>query len=80
MTMAATRPATKGELLGLFEHLEQELDESGFLHVKEKRPVMVRNLRNLLQRASLTEQEVRTLRGVIASLTTRRRGGRGGQS
>lgn len=80
MTMAATRPATKGELLGLFEHLEQELDESGFLHVREKRPIMVRNLRNLLQRAGLTEQEVRTLRGVIASLTTRRRGGRGGQS
>ena len=76
MTTAATRPATKGELLGLFEHLERELDESGFLHVKEKRPIMVRNLRNLLQRAGLTEQEVRTLRGVISSLTTRRRGGR----
>jgi len=75
MTMEATRPATKAELLGLFEHLERELDESGFLHVKEKRPIMVRNLRNLLQRAGLTEQEVRTLRGVVASLTTRRKGG-----
>ena len=75
MTMPATRPATKAELMGLFEHLEGELDESGFLRVREKRPIMVRNLRNLLQRAGLTEQEVRTLRGVIASLTTRRRGG-----
>ena len=70
LSMTATRPATKAELMGLFEHLEGALDDSGFLHVKEKRPTMVRNLRNLLQRAKLTEQEVRTLRGVIASLVT----------
>ena len=64
------RPATKEELVGLFEHLERELDQSGFLHVKEKQPVMVRNLRNMLQRAGLTEQEVRTFRGVITSLVS----------
>jgi tRNA/rRNA methyltransferase len=69
LAMPGTRPATKDELIGLFEHLERELDAGGFLHVREKRPTMVRNLRNLLQRARLTEQEVRTLRGVIASLT-----------
>jgi tRNA/rRNA methyltransferase len=62
-----TRPATKEEMVGLFEHLEGALDESGFFHVREKRPIMARNLRNLLQRAQPTEQEVRTLRGVIAS-------------
>jgi tRNA/rRNA methyltransferase len=67
-----TRPADKADLLGLFEHLEDELDKSGFYHVREKRPVMVRNIRNMLQRAGLTEQEVRTLRGVITSLVTRR--------
>lgn len=68
-----TRPADKGELEHLFKHLEDELDASGFLHVAEKRPVMVRNLRNMLQRAGLTEQEVRTFRGIITSLTTKRR-------
>jgi tRNA/rRNA methyltransferase len=62
-----TRPATKDEMLGLFEHLEGALDQSGFFHVREKRPIMARNLRNLLQRAQPTEQEVRTLRGVIKS-------------
>ena len=62
-----TRPATKEEMLGLFEHLESALDQSGFFHVREKRPIMARNLRNLLQRAQPTEQEVRTLRGVIKS-------------
>ena len=68
-----TRPANKAELQSLFEHLEQELDASGFLHVKEKRPVMVRNIRNVLQRAHLTEQEVRTLRVIITSLACNRR-------
>ncbi|HJO73102.1 MAG: RNA methyltransferase [Rhodospirillales bacterium] len=69
-----TRLATKAELLMLFEHLEDELDACGFLHVKEKRPIMVRNLRNLLQRAQLTEQEVRTLRGAISGLSSKRKG------
>jgi tRNA/rRNA methyltransferase len=66
-----TRPAKKEELIGFFEHLEGELDRFGFLKPPEKRPSMVRNLRNMFQRAGLTEQEVRTLRGVVASLTRR---------
>ena len=61
-------PASKQELLGLFEHLEGALDDSGFLQIKEKRPNMVRTLRNIWQRANLTDQETRTLRGVIKSL------------
>ncbi|MDA1089815.1 MAG: RNA methyltransferase [Proteobacteria bacterium] len=69
----STRPADKAELEGLFGHLEDELDASGFLHVAEKRPVMVRNIRNMLQRAGLTEQEVRSFRGIISSLVTKRR-------
>ncbi len=60
--------APKAELLDLFEHLESELDRSGFLRVPHKRPAMVRNIRNMLLRADLTSQEVSTLRGVIASL------------
>ena len=66
--------ATKEDLLGFFEHLEKELDAGGFLTPPEKRPRMVRNIRNMFQRARLTDREVRTLRGIIASLTTRRDG------
>ncbi len=69
--------ATKDELLGFFEHLEGELDAGGFLIPPEKRPHMVRNIRNIFQRAGLTEQEVRTLRGMITSLASRR-GRKGG--
>jgi tRNA/rRNA methyltransferase len=67
-----TRPATKEELIGFFDHLERELDACGFLRLKHKRPIMVRNLRALFQRAGLTEQEVRTLRGVVAGLAESR--------
>ena len=68
-----TKPATHAELLGLYEHLEAELDACGFLRNAQSRPTMVRNLRNLFGRAGLTEQEVRTLRGVIACLVEARR-------
>lgn len=68
-----TRPANKDELNLLFQHLEYELDTCGFLHVEEKRPSMVLNIRAMLQRAALTEQEVRTLHGVVTELRYGRR-------
>jgi len=74
-------PASRAELMALFEHLERSLDEAGFLHSPEKRPAMVRNLRALLHRAKLSGQEVRSLRGVIKALTGEKgRGRRGGKS
>ena len=64
-----TRLATKEELYGFFDHLERELDEAGFFKTEDKKPGMMRNIRNLYSRAGLTEQEVRSLRGMVASLT-----------
>jgi tRNA/rRNA methyltransferase len=64
-----TRPATKDELYGFFQHLETELDAAGFFKTADKKPGMVRNIRNLFARAELTEQEVRSLRGMVASLS-----------
>jgi tRNA/rRNA methyltransferase len=65
----APSPADQSSLLGFYEHLESELDAAGFYHPPEKRPSMVRNLRIALGRARLTEQEVRTLRGVVTALS-----------
>lgn len=69
-------PASKQDLMALYEHLERELDASGFLYPPEKRPSMVRNLRNIWARASLSDQEVRSLRGVITALVQTRRASR----
>jgi tRNA/rRNA methyltransferase len=65
----AQLPATREELILLFEHLEEELERGGFLFPPGNRPGMIRSLRSILHRAQLTDQEVRTLRGVIVALT-----------
>lgn len=66
--MGGDRPATKQELLGLFEHLESELDRLGFFNPQHKRPTVAQNLRTFFLRANATDQEVRTLRGIVATL------------
>ncbi|MFZ5720900.1 MAG: RNA methyltransferase [Pseudomonadota bacterium] len=62
-------PATGEALLGLYEHLERELEVAGFFHPPEKTPNMIQNLRAALGKARFTDQEVRTLRGVITALS-----------
>lgn len=62
-------PVPHGKLHELFERLEQELETHHFFRNPDQRPVMVRNLRNLLTRADMTEQEARTFHGIISALT-----------
>ncbi|MDF2764332.1 MAG: rRNA methyltransferase [Rhodospirillales bacterium] len=70
----ATRPGSREELLNFFAHLEAALDEVGYFKTAEKRPAMVRTIRNLFARADLTEQEIRTLHGIVKELKEGRRG------
>ena len=64
--------ATQGDLVAFYEQLEDDLDKAGFLRVAEKRPVMVRNIRNIRNRCKLTDQEVRTLRGIVVALAEKK--------
>jgi tRNA/rRNA methyltransferase len=68
LNMGADRPATKEELLGFFDHIEAELERLGFFNPPHKRATVVRNLRTMFSRMGATEQEVRTLRGIVATL------------
>lgn len=61
-------PADKQAVLGFFEHLESELDNAGFFNPPEKRPTMVQNLRSMFMRLEASDQEVRTLRGMLKAL------------
>ncbi len=63
--------APREQLVGMFEHLERALDEAGFVRPPERKPSLSLAIRAMLQRAGLTEQEVRTLRGMIAALEHR---------
>jgi tRNA C32,U32 (ribose-2'-O)-methylase TrmJ len=68
-----TRVATKAELDNFLTHLTAELDACGFLRNLPKRPGMVRNLRHFFERGEATEQELRTLHGVVTELSIGRR-------
>ena len=61
-------PASRAELVGLFEHLERELDAAQYLFPPQKKETMVRNIRAMILRARLSDQEVRTIRGMIVAL------------
>lgn len=52
----------------LTDHLIGELDDAGFFFPDHKRDSMVANLRNLMRRLPVTDQDVRTLWGVIRAL------------
>ena len=64
-----TTVATKAELDNFLGHLVGELDDCGFLRNLPKRPGMVQNLRHLFQRGEVTQQELRTLHGVVTELS-----------
>jgi tRNA/rRNA methyltransferase len=62
-------PAAPREMvISFFEYLEGQLDRAGFFRPAGKLPVMRRNLRNMFHRMQLTEQDVRTWRGMIVRL------------
>ncbi|MEM9359650.1 MAG: RNA methyltransferase, partial [Pseudomonadota bacterium] len=72
VNLGKNRRATKEELIGLFEHLEAELEKKGFFTPSHRRHVVVRNIRTMLSRMNATDQEVRTLRGIVATLVRTR--------
>lgn len=73
VVMPTSEPAAKEVLINFFERLESALDETGFLVPIEKRPAMVRNIRNMFQRVGLSDQEVRTLHGIVSALLGRKK-------
>jgi len=52
----------------MLEHLEAELDASGYFYPEAKSGLMKQNIRAPFVRAKMTEQEVRTMRGIIKAL------------
>ncbi len=73
LRLRGSQPAGKEALLALFEHLEAELDAARFFTSPEKRPSTVQNIRSMFTRMGATEQEIRTLRGIVKALVHGRR-------
>ena len=64
----APERAASGDVGRLLDHLTSELDAAGFFWPEHKRAAMAANLHNLFRRAPLTDQDVRTLWGVVRAL------------
>jgi tRNA/rRNA methyltransferase len=74
-----SQPAPKQQLLAFFADLERELEKVEFFRPPEKRETMAINLRNIFLRMEATQQDVRTLHGVILAIAEGRKGpARGG--
>ena len=59
--------AKKKDVQVFLNFLISHLDKVGFLKPEEKRQQMIRSIKNIFHRSSLSTQEIRTLSGVISS-------------
>jgi len=72
-------PARKEQLNAFFGDLERELERVEFFRPEEKRGTMWVNLRNIFTRMALSQQDIRTLHGVLTAIAQGRKGpARGG--
>jgi tRNA/rRNA methyltransferase len=76
---AKSPPAAKQQLDAFFADLERELEKVEFFRPEEKRATMRINLRNIFTRMAPSQQDLRTLHGVITAIVHGRKGpARGG--
>ena len=66
------KTASKKEILSMTNLCIQNLDEISFFKPKEKKPIMLENLRNIFYRMELSSKETRILSSVFASLSKKR--------
>jgi tRNA/rRNA methyltransferase len=71
--MGKSFPASMKDFDEFFSRLESELDTGEFFRVPEMRDLMKRNIRNAFLRAEFSDQEVKTLHGVLTALTRNRK-------
>ena len=66
------KSASKNEIVTMANLCIKNLEEINFFKTKEKKPIMLENLRNIFYRMELSTKEIRILSGVFASLGKKR--------
>ncbi|MAE50644.1 MAG: rRNA methyltransferase [Micavibrio sp.] len=61
-------PATQDKMDEFFVRLEHELEKGNFFKARDLKPTMLRNIRTMLTRAGFSDQELRTLHGIVSAL------------
>ena len=66
------KPASKKEIQSMINLCLSNLDDINFFKPKEKKPIMLQNLRNIFYKMELSDKETRILSSVFASLGKKR--------
>ena len=66
------KSASKKDIIDMANLCIKNLDDINFFKTKEKKPIMLENLRNIFYRMELSTKEIRILSGVFASLGKKR--------
>ena len=66
------KSASKKEIYNMFNLCIKNLEQINFFKPKEKKPIMLENLRNILYKMDLSDKETRILSSVFASLGKKR--------
>ena len=66
------KPASKKEIQSMISLCLSNLEDINFFKPKEKKPVMLQNLRNIFYKMELSDKETRILSSVFASLGKKR--------
>ncbi len=66
--MGDSFPAKQGDVKLFLERLEKELEASNFFRSEDLKPTMVKNIQNIFTRSDISDQEIRTLHGVLSAL------------
>ncbi|PCI56833.1 MAG: rRNA methyltransferase [Alphaproteobacteria bacterium] len=68
LNMGDSFPAKQDDVHQFIKRLEDELEERKFFRAKDLKPTMLVNIQNLFTRADISDQELRTLHGILSAL------------
>ncbi len=68
LDMNDSEPAPQSEITSFIERLESDLEDRRFFRTPEMKPTIMVNIRNIFTRADITDQEIRTLHGILSAL------------
>ena len=66
------KSASKKEIQSMINLCVNNLEDINFFKPKEKKPIMLQNLRNIFYKMELSDKETRILSSVFASLSKKR--------
>lgn len=68
LDMGDSFPAKQDDVHQFIKRLEDELDERRFFRAKDLKPTMLVNIQNIFTRTNISDQELRTLHGILSAL------------